>query len=541
VVKFCAVLAFLLTSVGPAGAQIVRGTVTDMETKAPLRGVFVVLLDSAGHMRGGVLTDERGLYALHGPTSGTFTLRAELIGHQSTTSAAFVLAGQARSVDMRVAVAPIALAPVGVEASSRCIRRPRQGERTAQLWEEVRKALSVTQWAERQRTLQFEMRSYIRELDARTLHVRNEAQRHDVTGRRPYAAADVDTLIRYGFVRNEGAGVVFYGPDADLLLSNAFLDHHCFHTVAGDKEKSGMAGLAFQPAIGSKLPDIAGILWLDERTLELKFIEYHYVNLAPEYRVRGAGGRTAFRRLSTGVWIVSSWYIRMPTLAAGALRGTLRVTAIQEEGGEVVSIRDLRSTEHLAQDGTLMGVIFDSIGGRPFANAIAYLSGTAHRALTDSAGRFVISNIPPGKYLAAFTHPVLDSIPVFPTPRMVEVSALDTTRTELALAREDNLLNEACASAASAALIHKSGVIFGYVRDARGHAVPNATIKVQSNDWAGSRQSITDAGGHYTLCGVPAGSKLQLQASEGDRASARSTAMIDLRRFQRVDLQLRDE
>jgi hypothetical protein len=538
-VKCVLAVMLVLVQLGTANAQVVRGTIIDTETSAPLRGVFVVLLDSAGHARGGVLTDEKGVYALPAQLTGTFTLRAERIGHKSSISSPFVLtAGQTATVDMRVAVAPIELAPLGVEATNRCIRRPRQGQRTAQLWEEVRKALSVARWAEQRRAVQFQTRSYVRELDATTLFVRRETQRHDITGRRPYAAADVDTLVRYGFVRNEGAGKVYYGPDAELLLSDVFLDHHCFHTIVGAKEQSGMIGLAFQPAMGSKLPDIAGALWLDARTLELNFIEFRYVNLEPEYRVRGTGGRTEFRRLNSGVWIVSGWYIRMPVVASSGHGGAPRVVGIEEEGGEVVSIHDLHATQRLSRDGAVIGVVFDSLGKHPLAQATVYLSGTAYRTVTDQAGRFTITNVPPGRYLAAFTHAALDSVPALPEARAVDVAALETARIDLGLPRESALLANACPD--SSQLRSGRGLVFGYVRDARNNLVSDATISLLPANTQKPLTTDTDAGGYYILCGAPLQTKLQLRATRGDRASERLTATIDARRFRRIDLVLPD-
>ena len=304
-----------------ASAQVVRGTVRDAESGSGLQGVFVMLLDSAGAMRGGVLTDVKGNFATRAPLSGTFTLRAERIGHQSATSGPVVLAAaETRTVDMTVSVAAIALAPVEVETQNRCSARPRSGARTAQLWEEVRKALAVARWVENQKQVQFATRTYVRELDARTMHVKSEGVRHDVSRRLPYAAIPADTLARYGFVRNAGAGFVFYGPDAEVLLSPAFLDGHCFRSVEGGDDNRGLVGLGFRPTAFSKLPDIEGVLWLDRATLELRHIEYRYTNVEREYRVRDTGGRTEFLRLKSGAWIVSKWHIRMPTVVSPCTR-----------------------------------------------------------------------------------------------------------------------------------------------------------------------------------------------------------------------------
>src|SRR5688500_16311804 len=102
----------LSANVAVVHAQIVSGTVTEAESKAPLAGVFIVLLDSVGQVRGGVLTDNTGAYALQAPGAGTFRLRAERIGHESTTSPAVMLAAhQRQSVHLSVPIKPIELTP----------------------------------------------------------------------------------------------------------------------------------------------------------------------------------------------------------------------------------------------------------------------------------------------------------------------------------------------------------------------------------------------------------------------------------------------
>ena len=124
----------LLVAAGEVPAQVVRGTVRDAESRAALQGVFVLLVDSAGQMRGGVLTNAQGFFALRAPMPGTFTLRAERIGHASVSSAPVVLSEeQAQTVDLSVKIQAIALAPVEVATHNRCISRPKSGQRTAQL------------------------------------------------------------------------------------------------------------------------------------------------------------------------------------------------------------------------------------------------------------------------------------------------------------------------------------------------------------------------------------------------------------------------
>jgi hypothetical protein len=532
--RLCVALLIGACAASDATAQVVRGTVRDNESGAALQGVFVMLLDSTAQMRGAVLTDDKGVFAMRAPFAGTFTLRAERIGHQAASSTPVVLSpDEARTVDFSVTVAAIALAPVEVETRTRCIARPRSGQRTAQLWEEARKALTVARWVESQKSVQFSARTYTREMDVMTRQVRSEGVRHDVTRSLPYAAVDADTLARYGFVRNEGAGMVFYGPDADVLLSQAFLDGHCFHSVEGSGENQGMIGLGFRPTLGSSVPDIEGVLWLDRSTLELRHIEYRYTNVDRAYRGRETGGRTEFLRLKSGAWIVSKWYIRMPTvIASGFERGEYRVVSLFEEGGEVLRVQDESSEQTLTHDGTINGAVYDSVAGRPLAGALVYLSGTSHQATTDENGRYEIRGVAAGRYTISFSHAALDSMPLPPEPRTLEVRQLEPSTADLAIKPAAGQLTELCAG------YRGHGVVFGFVRNDRASGVADAAVTMQ----AGTLRAVarSDAAGSYFICNVPLDAPFTVQAARSEQRSPMVPLRITRLPFRRLDLTLKD-
>jgi hypothetical protein len=535
-----------------ANAQVVRGAVVEAEAGVPVTGVFVVLVDSTGRSRGGVLTDERGVYAIPASHAGTYSVRAERIGHASTTSATFVLsAGATQTTNLRLRLEPIVLAGIDVGSDNRCISRPKTGQRTAQLWEEARKALSVAQWTQREKRFQFEARSYTRELDAASLLVKNESQRYGISGTRPYEAVGADSLIRYGFARNEGAGIVFYGPDADVLLSDDFLDEYCFHSVEGSGDNKGRIGLAFQPSMSSKVAGAKGTLWLDAKTYELHHIDFTYVNLPAQYRARGTGGLTEFKRLSNGAWIVSRWYIRMPTVVAGqgsGAYGGYRAVSFQEEGGEVVSIRDHAATHHLAADGAIRGVVYDSINGRPLEGATVYLSGTVHRTTTDNAGNFELRNVPPGKYIITHSHSSLDSLPAFPAPTFVDVKPLDTAVIPLAVPSVRTLLASVCSEPPAGR--DNDRTLFGFIRDERGNPMEGVSVTATFKRYTDARvgdsrftldnRSATtrsDAAGHYRICNLPGDTRIDLVAGESDR-KAKLQVVLSGRAYRRADLRI---
>jgi hypothetical protein len=563
-VRIATVFGLLLCCTTSAFSQIVRGTIVDESTNAPLNGVFVVLLDSIGRPRGGTLTDEKGFYAMRAPYEGSFALRAERIGHRSTTTAGFVLsAAQAHSVDIRVPIAPIGLAPIDVRAARRCEVRPEQGRRTAQLWEEARKALAVTQWVKTERPIRFEWRSYVRELDPHSLEVRTETTKHGVSAVSPYRAVSADSLARFGFVQNSGQDVVYYGPDAEVLLSDVFLEQHCFRSVVGSGNTEGLVGLAFEPVRNRELRDITGTLWLDAKTLELHYLEFRYTNLPRSHNVRTLGGRTDFRRLSTGAWIVERWYIRMPMVAihqesaSPALRVYREPTALRalrEEGGEVSRITDAQISVKLAKEGLVRGVVYDSVRGQPLPDATVYLSGTSYRATTDSAGAFTIPDVAEGRYVIAFAHTVLDSLPAFPLPRSVVIQPNDTIEIPLAIASVLSQMSSKCGPNydASRSGAQKAATLFGYVFDGAGKPVNNAVVRVLHKRYSRASglplpfsehrdisETKTDQTGRYSFCSLPINEPLTVSAKLDDDYAIEIKIKIEDLPFKRLDLVLR--
>ena len=61
-----------------------------------------------------------------------------------------------------------------------------------------------------------------------------------------------------------------------------------------------------------------GVLWLDERTSELRAVEYGYTRIPDGVDNERIGGTVEFLKLPSGAWIVHQWQIRMPRLAVSA-------------------------------------------------------------------------------------------------------------------------------------------------------------------------------------------------------------------------------
>ncbi|MGH7445745.1 MAG: carboxypeptidase-like regulatory domain-containing protein, partial [Longimicrobiales bacterium] len=294
-------------------AQLVRGRVTTPEA-TPLEGALVELIDMAGRAWRRTLSRETGLFAIDGAPTGRFRLRVERIGYATTHSDPFEI-GAADTVFLPLVASTraIVLAAIVAESEGRCEVRPADGRGTAVLWQEARKALAATQLAAEEKLLRLRAVRYVRELDPTTHRIRAEQGREIVSfSGSPFASIDVETLIRDGFAQRAGGEHLLFGPTADVLLSDAFLDTHCFH-VAADEDPS-LIGLAFEPLPDRRQPEIRGVLWLSSPGAELQYIEYEFVNLRVRGRANLYHGRTEMARLPSGAWAVTRWWIRSPRL-----------------------------------------------------------------------------------------------------------------------------------------------------------------------------------------------------------------------------------
>lgn len=416
------VLLALLLAGSPLAAQSVAGRLAEEGSGRPIEGAVVVLLDEAGAQRTGTLTDASGRFSLRAPGPGHYRLRAERIGFRGTLSPPFGLAaGEEAERDLAAPAEAIRLGGVAVEGERRCVIRPAEGMRAATLWEEARKALNAASVTEAQRLVRFRLRSFERRLDPQFLRpVEEEAVHRTHVGSRPFASLPPEDLAAGGYVRPEGGGFVYFAPDADVLLSDGFLDTHCFRVRPGDGETRGMVGLAFEPLRGRRLPDIEGVLWLDALTAELRFVEFGYTRI-PLRRDAAQGGRVEYRRLPGGAWIVSRWWIRMPLLGRDPSRRDVTLLGVKEAGGEVEEIVD-----GPAAVAVLEGTVRDEAGA-PLAGATVFVSGTSHTAVTDSAGAFRLEAPLAGEHVVGVLHPRLRSLGPSPTRTVVLVRGRTVT------------------------------------------------------------------------------------------------------------------
>jgi hypothetical protein len=323
----------------PLAAQAIRGRVLAAADGAPVVGAFVSLLDGGGEVAASFLTDEAGSFRVRGRSAGPHTLRVRMIGFAAHTSATFELAGgETITRTLTLSTEPISLEGITASGERVCRFDASEAVGAAALWEEATKALEALAWTASRETLTYRIALSRRVSEQGTGRlIQEEADTLRSVGARPFSVGDPDSLFEHGFVLpGPGGGPVYYGPDAEMLLSPRFLETHCFRVV-GDGDE---IGLEFEPKPGRAVTDLEGVIWLDRHSGHLRRVEFSFEG--GRAVTTGSGGEVHFRRLGDGRWIIQRWRLRAPIVSGDPFsrRRHSPLIAFDEATGEVVEVMD---------------------------------------------------------------------------------------------------------------------------------------------------------------------------------------------------------
>lgn len=523
----------------PASGQTVLVRAVDAETSAPIVGAMVHLTDGARRIAKSTLTDERGRGLFVGLAQGTYRVRVEMIGMETTETSSFDLtAGETISRSVRLSPRPVSLEGLEVATDGRCSVRAAEGATVARVWEAARKALEAASLTAQRGRYRYETIRYERQIDREAEIILNEETTHrEGFMETPYESRPAAELVADGFVQTDGDEDVYFAPDAAVLLAGAFLDTHCFH-LTRNEERPDLIGLGFRPTGRTRdVPDIAGTMWLDATTAELRWLEYTYQYLAPERTSSEVGGRVDFQRMSDGTWIVREWWIRMPVMATQTgLEGDrlIYIERYEEEGGVVVDVRDAggRRLGPGTTTGGIEGVVRDSLGA-PVAAARVALVGSNQEVYTDRDGAFGLTRLPGGRYRVRVRGTGLETVGYRHQPIVQDVIAGEMAYVEIHLPSLSDVMFDACRDEPRE---EDTRVLAGTVLDPWGGPVEGATVQVGWNEYdfrgvtSGRRarelnevphafETSTDVDGVYRFCSVPMETRLFLQASAAELVS----------------------
>lgn len=461
------------------------------------------------------LTDEGGRALLPLPRSGRFELRADRIGYAGVTGIGFEVSGtDTASVAVAMPSDRVLLPEISVAGGSSVCRLDREGSsQLMTLWAEVSKVLQRTEVTRTSLEPLLELTRFERDLNPE-LQIRAErSTRQQTRAARPFVSVEPAQLIKEGFVTKQEATTWFHGPDAPLLLSNEFMETHCFRAVPSRTSGDGLIGLGFEPTRGRRVPEITGVLWLHRESAELRLLEFQFVNFSG--RTGHEGGRIEFARLPGGGWIVSDWVIRMPILVERrgntAFAGSDPVVGFRETGG-TAQLLDLAPTNRAL----VTGVVFDSILGAPLPGVEVSLGGSAYRATTDSAGVYQIETTTQGSFLVTTSHPRFASLGIEPK------GAASLTRGRTATANITTPSAATLLRSCAATTIDSTSktMLTGVVRDSAGAGVPGTRLDLSWGANAARRLIVrTDGEGRYRVCGLPAEGDIWLRGPAPQTAS----------------------
>lgn len=521
--------------------------VTNRANGGPLPGALVSLRTEQNQVLVRALTNERGVALLRAGSPGSYRIRADAIGFAGETSSPQTLSGGGQiSVRLSLTAAPFALDEVVVTGSRSvvCDLDHAEGGTVARIWDEAGKALTATTLT-RSRGLEFEIRTITRQIRPGGTVASERFNTRRGPSQRPFQTADPEVLHKNGYVVSEYDGAAtYFGPDADLLLSDRFLDDHCFGLA--DEAPAGHVGLTFTPVGGRRVPDIRGTLWLDGKTLELSHLEFGYTGVDFPAETQGVGGRVDFAKLPNGGWIVKKWHIRMPVIAQvkGSITNKTLLAGYQESGGEAALV----GTGEFSIGMAIVGTVFDSLAGEPLGGATVSIQGGAFTASSRADGTFRLEPPAPGAYLVTLHHRRFRLLGVDSLTSSVTLRRGFPDTVAVALPGSEALARNLCGDT-------QGLVVTGQVRDA-GTTLPlEATVTITLPDpairarptarggrpprqqvrEAGTSLSVdTDADGFFRLCGLPTSGAAVMISAAGRGPVSRS--LDEGRRFLVLDI-----
>ena len=510
----------------------------------PVFGALTHLVDPAGAIVKNALTDERGRALFIGIPAATYRVRVEMIGMATSESELFEVAeGMSVPQDINLERSAIQLEGIEVELDGgRCtLRAEQEGLAIAVVWDEARKALTAAAFTDEQGAYRYETMIYNRTLDKDHTILSEEETRREGYMRTPFDSRPAEDLVDNGFVQADGRDQLYFAPNASVLLSDPFLDTHCFRLARARGGTEGLIGLSFEPTGDDKsVANIAGTMWIDTKTSELRWLDFYYEYLDPDISSRDVGGRVDFRRMPNGTWIVPEWWIRMPVVAQGRdYQGRPRrtVNGFHQTGGRVLEVREAggRSLGQRVQTGGVEGVVVDSLGMVSRGVRVGVV-GSNQEVYTNAEGLYSIIGLTPGRYQVRFIDPELEQYGFVPVPVARDVIRGEVTTLDHHMPALGDVLFDACRGQPRP---EDSAVLTGRVLDSLMRPVAGATVRVMWTEYGlptlqevlffGSDdtgfETTSDARGFYRFCQVPTELPLAVQGmldeDESDRYALR--------------------
>lgn len=542
----CAIVAFACMPVVAHG-QSVAVQVRDGAHGGPLAGALAEVVDADGAVATRTLSDELGRALLRDFAAGRYRLRVEMIGRATAvTDFVQIEAGEVQRFEVILDARPIELAGIEIARDRRCrqLGGDGDGRLLERLWDEARKALAVTSHTADRGAHQYLTELFEHSTSRDGAEITGESwTRREGYMRRPFESRPAEELNEGGYVQEIEGETLFLAPSAEVLLSDSFVEDHCFHI---ERQSDGRTGLGFRSAGRTRgQVGISGVMWLDDTTSMLSSLEYRYEGLDPDQTTDSVGGRVDFARLPDGNWMIPEWWIRMPIVIRepGFDGRTLTyVSGYKVAGGRVLDVKTGggRALVQSRATGSIEGFVVDSLGV-PVVGASVAVAGSRQEVFTDARGRFGITRLREGTYELRATPRARSSLLIRDATDSVTVVLGEASEVTLYMERAAARVPVECERPAPV-----EGVVglLALVVDDSGTPVEGMTVRVMWNDYnfngvVAGRQArdirrlpraadaTTSEDGEVLFCDLPARSRLSVFALDGEGVSNPFDLVID--------------
>lgn len=197
---------------------------------------------------------------------------------------------------------------------------------------------------------------------------------------------------------------------------------------------------------------------------------------------------------------------------------------VREAGG--------RGLGRMARTGGIEGVVRDSVGV-PLRGVRVGVVGSNQEVYSNAEGRYSITGLPEGRYRVRFVDERLEIMGFVPGPLERDVVPGEMSWLEYVTPSVGDVLFEACRDEEfDTSLLRLAGVVV----DGNGDGVPLATVRVGFTEYGLPSGVImmdetwmeitTTRTGFFKFCGVPANTRLTLDAEVGDLEAEQMTLNI---------------
>ncbi|MEO8576495.1 MAG: carboxypeptidase-like regulatory domain-containing protein [Gemmatimonadales bacterium] len=324
----CATASALDAQASPATRIRIRTT-----DGVPIQGALIGVLDARRNVVAEALSNSDGARSLS-LAPGRYRIQVRRIGFEPYMSDEMALP-RSEELVLFILDRAVSLQKVVVTADSRCRRIEQDAAALSTVWQEIAKAMRASQLTTQDLNGIGKIYVFKKEVGLRGKVISSERNVSKLSGGRPFGAIDPRLLSSAGYVNgNSTTGWEYYAPDETVFLSDSFAATHCFRVVR-DRKRPGQIGVSFEPVAGRETADVSGVLWVEEKSAELREMLFRFVNVDIISRFE-AGGRTHFRRMRSGAWLVDDWSLRFPKLELQATGDRYVEIGYFENGGGIV-------------------------------------------------------------------------------------------------------------------------------------------------------------------------------------------------------------